>query len=170
MPIFILSGTPGVGKTTIADELKKYNFNVIHLSKFAEEHSCFLDYDDERQTLIVDDDKLEKEISKYLKKLNDGINVLIEGHYADITPKRFIKKAFILSAPLREIRKRLELREYSESKIKENLEAEIMKECLLNAVDAYGDDKVIQISGTNVNEIVKLILSNIEQREIVGIK
>ena len=55
---------------------------------------------------------------------------------------------------------RLEARNYSESKIHENLEAEAMGVCTAEAYDIYGDNiSEIDVSDLTVDEIVDVLFS-----------
>lgn len=58
-PNIIVTGTPGVGKSTHA-ELLAENTGLKHLliNKIAEENDCYDGRDEELQTWIVDEDKV----------------------------------------------------------------------------------------------------------------
>jgi broad-specificity NMP kinase len=58
-PNIIITGTPGVGKTSHA-ELLAQNTSLKHLqiNKVAEEQNCYDGRDEELQTWIVDEDKV----------------------------------------------------------------------------------------------------------------
>jgi adenylate kinase len=58
-PNIVITGTPGVGKTTHAELLAR-NTGLKHLpiNQVAKEHDCHEDWDEELQTWIVDEDKV----------------------------------------------------------------------------------------------------------------
>lgn len=60
-PNIIITGTPGVGKTSHA-ELLAENTGMKHLAinKVAEEQDCYDGRDEELQTWIVDEDKVRQ--------------------------------------------------------------------------------------------------------------
>ena len=55
MKIIIISGTPGCGKTSVANELSKLNnAKIISLNELAISKDFSFEYDNERKTYIVD--------------------------------------------------------------------------------------------------------------------
>lgn len=56
----IITGTPGVGKTVHCEQLAQ-DTGLRHLSinKIAKERNCFETYDQELETWVVDEDKVE---------------------------------------------------------------------------------------------------------------
>ena len=109
----------------------------------------------ERNSKIVDTDKLQQVLNMYLNA-GRGI-VIIEGHYGDVVPEQYVAKCFVLSCPIDILRIRLENRNYSMDKIEENAQAEIMKVCWTDALDAYGSSKVTKIDNMPIEEIAGLI-------------
>ncbi|MEM0022632.1 MAG: AAA family ATPase, partial [Archaeoglobaceae archaeon] len=66
-----LTGTPGCGKTTVAEELKRRGYRVISVKEFAEMHGCARKEGDD---VIVD-------VGKLSRHRFDGI---IEGHLSHL--------------------------------------------------------------------------------------
>ena len=55
----LLTGTPGVGKSTLCKELVKVtDFDWIDVSKFAIEHDCIFEVDNEFKCSVIDEDKV----------------------------------------------------------------------------------------------------------------
>ena len=155
--VVIITGTPGTGKTTIANKIQSAGYLTINLFEFAEKNNCLDGFDEERGSMIVDTDKLEFILENYLKTGSDCI--IIEGHYTDIIPNQFVKKIFVLSAELGALRVRLKERNYPEDKIDENLEAEIMQVCWTDSLEAFGSSKVIKIENSDITETTNLIIN-----------
>lgn len=83
--------------------------------------------------------------------------ILIEGHYGEVVPKNYVSKCFVLSTPPSELRYRLGSKKFSEEKIEENLQSEIMQECWLNALEAFGASKVTKINNMPISDTASLI-------------
>ncbi len=65
--IFLLSGTPGTGKTSIAQYITdNYQLSHISLSETVIQNNLFSEVDEERDTKIVDEDKLAEYLTEYL--------------------------------------------------------------------------------------------------------
>lgn len=150
-----ISGTPGTGKTTIAKILAEdIGYSVLGLNEFAKARKLTLGNDVERDSIIVDVSRLKKEVAQM-----EG-NIILEGHLSHFCDAdTFI----ILRANPKELSKRMRAKKWSEEKIKENIEAEIMNICLDEAVELHGS-KVFEIDTTKKSpaEIAKII------KEILG--
>lgn len=58
-PNIIVTGTPGVGKTSHAEMLaEKTGLKHLQINKFAEDNDCYDGRDEELQSWIVDEDKV----------------------------------------------------------------------------------------------------------------
>jgi len=81
MKVLALTGTPGTGKTTIANELNRLGWESIEFRALIEEHGLGGEHDPERDTRDVDLEALAQVVAKRLNTLN-GPKVVIEGHLA----------------------------------------------------------------------------------------
>lgn len=153
----IITGTPGTGKTSIASKLGDLGYLSINLYDFAKEHDCIIGRDEERDSMVVDTDKLNACLERYLEA-GYGI-VIIDSHYADVVPEKYVSKCFVLSAEISALKKRLEQRGYSELKIQENIESEIMQVCWIDSLEAFGSTRVRKMEGLGLSETTKAILA-----------
>ena len=65
--MILITGTPGVGKTTIAQKLKsKLGADYLGISEVVKEQKLFTSEDKERNTLIADTER----VKKYLNSKN----------------------------------------------------------------------------------------------------
>jgi len=129
MRIIIITGTPGTGKTSISKLIsKKLNAKFISLNKLIISKNFIEEYDEERQTYVADFIKLKKYLKKLIKdaRQEDKKFCIIEGHFADIVPKKYIDLAIILRCHPDPLKQRLKNRNYNKKKINENIQAEIL--------------------------------------------
>ena len=59
-------------------------------------------------------------------------------------PKRYVDEVIVVRCDVKTLRRRLKKRKYSEKKIEENVEAEIMETCLIEARELGHKVKVIK--------------------------
>ncbi len=163
----LVTGTPGVGKTTIANKLaSKLDAVCLGVTELVKKQKLFTSLDEERQTLIADTEKVSEQLQDILAKAEG--TVIIEGHYAvDIVPKDQVKAVFVLRRDPRELKAVLEKRGYDEKKLWENLAAEILDVCLWDALSACGFDKVceIDVSGKTVEAVAEEMVLVLEKRK-----
>ena len=129
MITILISGTPGTGKTSVSEAIaKKINAKVINLSLFARKESLVSDYDKERDTWVINEEKLRNKTLKLIRNSKkEGIEVLIiESHFTDIIPEKPIDFVIILRCEPEILSQRLRMRGYSEKKIIENTQSEIL--------------------------------------------
>ena len=152
--IFI-TGTPCTGKTTVSEVLsEKLNCRLIKINDLAIENDYVLGIDEDKGYKIIDIDALNDKVSQIIRDSDELI--IFEGHLAHLCSGA--DKVIVLRVHPEILRKRLEERNYSESKIRENLEAEAMGVCTAEAFDEYGDRiSEIDVGELSIDEIVDLI-------------
>ena len=142
MNIFI-TGTPGTGKSTVAKILsEKINTRMISINTLKEIYSGV---DKERESKIVD-------IKKLVEKIEDMIegDVIIEGHLSQLLP--FGDLVIVLRTHPKELQKRLKEKGYRNKKIEENLEAEALDVCLIEALENHKNVYEIDTTGKTGEE------------------
>jgi len=172
--VILLSGTPCVGKTSVAHYLTpKLDALYVNLTDLATHENLILGTDKERNTTIVDEVKMKRRISQIVTK-SDKQNIIIDGHYAvNVVPPKLVTRVFVLRRDPVELRKFMTNSGYSERKLNENLASEILDVCLVDAINAVGATKVceLNITGKTVEETSEEILSLIgdPSKCVVGI-
>lgn len=158
-----ISGTPCVGKTTISEVLaEKLNCRLIKINEFAIENDFVLGIDDEKGYKIIDIDKLDSKINEIIADSNELL--IFEGHLAHLC--NGADKLIILRVHPDILKERLSARNYSDAKIRENLEAEAMGVCTDEAYEYYSDNIYeIDVSDLTVEEAVELIGNIIDDIE-----
>ncbi len=155
----LITGIPGTGKTTIANELKKHNkrFEVVSDKEFCLTLNIG---QDENKEQVVDIKELSKAFLEYLRE-NKKKHVIFEGHLWSELPKSLLKKmnfVFVLVASKTLVKKRLSEREYSQLKIIENIFCQET-----NYLEDLLNSKNIFFYKINVNDNVKANLSKINK-------
>jgi len=158
--IIVITGTPGVGKTSVS-RLLASKLGALHLdvTKLALEEGIVEGMDEERETFIADLDRLQERISELVNS-TDGL-VIVEGHYAqEVVSRDEVLQAFVLRREPNQLREELKRRGYQGNKLLENLEAEILDVCLLEAVKACGPERVyeVDVSGRTLEDVVDELL------------
>jgi adenylate kinase len=154
MKIIIISGTPGCGKTSVAHELSKLiDTRIISLSELAVTDDFSFEYDKERKTYIVDFKIFLPYILKKIKiiKMNPSQFLIIESHFSDIIPNKYIDYIFILRCDPDELAKRLQKKNFDLDKITENVQSEILGNCVNYLVQKKIKKPIYEIDTTNLN-------------------
>lgn len=142
LPNIIITGTPGVGKSTLCEELVeiinkdfeekfridgKEQLKMIHLnlSNIIKNERLYEEYDDELDASIFS----EELVNQKLKKLNlQNGGYIIDFHDVNfLYENKYIDKIFLLTASTNVLYERLEKRNYTKDKIKNNIECEIFQ-------------------------------------------
>ena len=161
MKALLIGGTPGTGKTEIASSVAEaLNAKLVSVSELARDYDCIIEHDSERDTGIIDEDCIVEALIDILDTLDGPL--VIEGHYIDLVPSEFVSDVFILRTHPATLMARLMEREYSKEKIDENVEAEVIGVCQMDALDSFGEDIVKEIDTTDLTptETVEKILQS----------
>jgi adenylate kinase len=159
MAAVIITGTPGTGKSTVSKIVAKtLNTTLIGINDLIIEKHLYNGYDSEKGYKIVDMEALSREIKLLIDNTDEQL--ILEGHLAhDFEVDKLVELVIVLRARPNVLRKRLNTREWSYSKIHENVEAEALDLCTFEAVELHGD-KVHELdtSDLDVNEVAEIII------------
>jgi adenylate kinase len=155
---FVITGSPGVGKHTIAKEIvKELQLPIIDINKITREYGL-LEKSDE--TNDVDVNRLKELLVEEI-----SIPSLIVGHLAPyVLSSDQVQKVIVLRKNPYDLIPIYKERKYSDQKIKDNLGSEVLGVILHDAVDQFGARKILQIdsSGKSIPETIKKILDSIK--------
>lgn len=150
--IFI-TGTPCTGKTTIASKL---NGRLIKINDLAIEHDFVLGIDDEKGYKVIDVERLSEHVGELIDESDELL--IFEGHLSHLC--KGASKVIVLRVNPEILEKRLMARDYSDAKIRENLEAEALGVCSAEAYEEYGENVYeLDVSDMSIDEAVQLVES-----------
>ncbi|KAI8633120.1 P-loop containing nucleoside triphosphate hydrolase protein [Xylariaceae sp. FL1651] len=149
-PNIIVTGTPGVGKTTHCETLAdRTGLRHISVNQIVKDKECHEGWDEEYQSWIVDEDKLLDALENEV----DGGGCIIDWHACDLFPERWIDLVVVLRVDTNTLYDRLKARKYPEVKLQENLDSEIMEVLLQEARDSYDERIVVELKSNTTDEM-----------------
>jgi len=162
LPNIIVTGTPGVGKTSLsillADKLnEKYNtdkFIHINVGKIIHDQKLYTNWNEEFDVPEFDEDKVIEVLEPLIKQ---GGNI-IDFHSVDFIPNELIHLVVLLRCNNTVLYDRLKARNYAEHKIRENIECEIMEVTADDVKECWPQQKILEM----VNEEVDQMENNID--------
>ncbi|MBI2232655.1 MAG: adenylate kinase family protein [Candidatus Aenigmarchaeota archaeon] len=126
--LIAITGTPGTGKSEVARILAKMlDAKLISISELVGKKKLAYTYDKKRKTKEIAEKDLKKIISLEAEK---GIINILEGHLSHLVEADY---TFVLRTNPKELEKRLKKRNWSKSKIRENVLAEFIDEIAMEA-------------------------------------
>lgn len=152
LPNIIITGTPGVGKSSHASQLAEQT-SLINLSinDFAAENNCITGRDSALATVIVDEDLLLDALETTPLKKEGGY--IIDWHACDLFPESWIDLVVVLRADTEVLYDRLVARGYGSKKVEENMDAEIMEVVLEEAREGFETEIVVELKSNGIEEL-----------------
>lgn len=165
--VILVTGTPCVGKTTTAKQLAaKLNAEYINLTDFAKTYGLTLGEDEERQTTIINEEAMQQKLKETITASSNA-NIIVDGHYAAaVTPPNQVTRVFVLRRNPKELKEFMHKCGFSDAKLYENLSAEIIDSCLVEALQTQiGKVCELDVTGKTVEEIVTEIVDVLDKRK-----
>jgi len=160
--IIAVTGTPGVGKTTVSKLLaERLKYRYVNLRDYALEKGLG---EMKGSELELDVDELAENFARDF----EGGDVIVDSHLAHHIPADVV---VVLRAHPKLVAERLRKRGYSKEKVGENVEAELVDVILVEAI--MENENVIEVDTTGktpeevADEVLTLIQSGVKRR--VGI-
>ncbi len=156
----VITGSPGVGKHTITQEIaEKLELSIIDINSIAKDEGLFKKNKD---TNDVDTEKLKKILQQKISKKN-----MIVGHLAPyVLDKNKIKIMIVLRRNPYDLISVYKEREYTDEKSRENAGSEVLGIIAHDAISKF-QEKVFQIntSGKSIHEVVEKVMTLISRNE-----
>lgn len=133
-----ITGTPGTGKTSVAESLRARGFEVLDLKTTVAPY--VLEHDDEMGADVVD-------VEAWAEAYTD-LDGFVEGAISHYLP---CEKVIVLRCRPDVLAERLSPRGYSAAKIRENAEAEALDVILIETADAFATEQIYEIDTTSIN-------------------
>ena len=152
MKVICVTGSAGVGKSTYAKKLARARgYLYFDVGYFIKKYKIYDSYDKTLKTFIVDVDVLVKVLSETVMGISkEGWRgIVLDGHLSHYLSCKLVDYVVVVRCDVKTLRKRLVKRKYSKKKIEENVEAEIMETCLIEARDLKHKVKVVEGKGLN---------------------
>jgi adenylate kinase len=166
--VILITGTPCVGKTTLARQLsEKLNALYINLTELAEKENLTAGEDKERKTKVISEDKMRRKIREILDK-TDNANIIIDGHYAAaVVSKSHVTRIFVLRRNPVELRALMEKSGFRGPKLWENLASEILDVCLVEALSKHKKNKVceLDVTGKTVDDAINEVMAILDSHK-----
>mmetsp|Transcript_23651 Transcript_23651/g.55137 ORF Transcript_23651/g.55137 Transcript_23651/m.55137 type:complete len:175 (-) Transcript_23651:41-565(-) len=138
-PNILVTGTPGVGKTSFCEALVATSrLTHLEVAKLIKDEKLYKEWDDEMDCSIFE----EEMVLDHLEPLLEQGGQLVDFHSAGFLPAELFDLVIVLRADTSTLFARLEKRRYPEEKIQENVQAEIFQTCLDEANEAFEDSSV----------------------------
>jgi adenylate kinase len=138
-----LTGTPGTGKTSVAEALAQKGHEVIDLNQLIYKNKWDLGFDEDYQSTIADLPK----VNAHIAELPEGKSKLqfVEGHLSHMLD---LDVAIVLRTHPKELKQRLNSQNYAPGKIRENMEAEALAVITVEAMDKFS--KIYEVNTTSL--------------------
>ncbi|WVQ79162.1 hypothetical protein IAT38_001258 [Cryptococcus sp. DSM 104549] len=176
LPIVLITGTPGTGKTLhsqlLAAELSDDSaLPMVHLNigDIVKEHGFHEGWDEEWGCWVVDEERLLDHLETVVNPEEGpaATGFILDHHDPSLFPERWIDLAVVLTCDNSILHGRLTARNYPEKKITENVTAEIMMTCVNETRESYAEEIVVELksegeSDGEVEENVRRIAQWVE--------
>jgi adenylate kinase len=166
--VILITGTPCVGKTTVAKQLTtKLDALYINLTQYAKTHGLTTGEDKKRQTTIINEKAMQQKLTETIQATHKH-DIIIDGHFAAaVVPKHLTTHVFVLRRNPIELRKLMEKRGFTGTKLWENLASEILDVCLVEALREQEKEKIceLDVTGRTTENVANEIITVLDKRK-----
>lgn len=169
MKTLLVTGTPGTGKSLLAQKLTAvliaagHRVLGINLSELIKKEQLYDEYDPRLDTYLIDDRRVRKYVQKNLASQENYDFCILETHTVSAVPRDVVNLVVVLSCRTDVIYDRLVARGYSKAKVDENVECEIMRIVLEEAHEHFPHSSILEVSSNTEEDLQDNIESIIEE-------
>ncbi|KAF3042200.1 factor activating pos9 [Didymella heteroderae] len=151
-PNIVITGTPGVGKTTHAEQLARATgLKHVSVNQIVKDEGFHEGKDEETGSWIVDEDKLLDYLEE--RNISEEGGSILDWHACDLFPERWIDLVVVLRCDSTVLYDRLTARGYKDKKLDENMDSEIMQVLLDEAREAYKEEIVVELRSDSADDV-----------------
>jgi adenylate kinase len=144
--IAALTGTPGVGKSTVARAMVGHRWEAIDLGALVQRKGLYEEVDEARDSKVVDPRVLSRFLQPALREARmAGKDLVLEGHLAHLVEG--VEVAVVLRCHPQRLAERLRARGWSEPKVRENCMAEALDALTIEATEEVR--RVVEVDTTD---------------------
>ncbi|CAJ1031870.1 conserved hypothetical protein [Leishmania braziliensis MHOM/BR/75/M2904] len=168
----LITGTPGTGKTSMAEMLAAElgGFQHVEVGKLIQQNHFYTEYDKELDTHIIQE-KDEDRLLDFMEPImvREG-NHVVDYHSSELFPERWFHIVVVLHTSTEVLFERLTKRKYSEAKRTENMEAEIQCICEEEARDSYRDEIILVRENDTLEQMAATVDEICERVEVLKVE
>ncbi len=146
--VIALTGTPGTGKSAVAERLASPDVVIIELSDLANRTGAVVGRDEERLSDEVDLDILDQGVAQAIADVPEGATIILVGHLAHCVQ---CDQVVVLRTSPGLLKERLRDRGWPEAKVAENVEAEAVGVIMVESKELEPPVPVWEIDTTSDN-------------------
>ena len=134
---------------------KQLNAEYINLTDYAKTNNLTLGEDKERKTTIIDEEKMRKKLTETINQHKTPTSSSMDTTQPQSPQHNLSTHVFVLRRNPKELKEFMQKCGFSEAKLNENLSAEILDICLIEAIETQ-EGKVceLDVTGKTVDENV----------------
>eukprot|EP01120_Amphizonella_sp_Union-15-10_P006078 TRINITY_DN1893_c0_g1_i1.p1 TRINITY_DN1893_c0_g1~~TRINITY_DN1893_c0_g1_i1.p1 ORF type:complete len:172 (-),score=40.42 TRINITY_DN1893_c0_g1_i1:20-535(-) len=149
-PNILVCGTPGTGKSELCRNLSEHSgLTYVDVGKLVLEKQLYEERDEENDCWVIDEEK----VLDSLEDLCEQKNVILEYHSSGFFPERWFDLVVVLRTDNTVLYGRLEKRGYAPTKITKNVECEIMRVVLDEALESYQAEIVWEMKNDTIQDM-----------------
>ena len=161
--VLFISGTPGVGKSTLCKELEKFNFFHLDVGKVVVKKRLYLKYDRKTSSFIVSVKRIKTLVKRTVRKTEGNIAVdWMHSYELADSVQGSAKKVIVLRCDPLTLYKRIS-KKYGVKKTKENVLSEFLNQISHEAHESLGNVIEFDTTKTKPKKIaLRLINDNVK--------